>query len=153
MLQQPWLATLATHRADGTILLAPVWYEWDGEAMCISVPLDDVKDRNIQRDPRVSVSLGEEAAYPGRGLELVGAAERLPDPGGAHFLRITRRYLGPGVAEEWFAQFEGWDWILLRIVPSRVRAWDHVDEPILRQARPIFPSDDVRAEAASSGVS
>lgn len=140
MLEQPWLATMATHRKDGSVLLSAVWWEWDGDALWVSVPEGDIKDRHLVLDPRVSISLAEEASYPGRGLEIGGVAERHPDAGGEGLRRIATRYLGKAVADEWMTQFADVAWILLRIAPTRVRAWDHLDEPLLRQAEPQWPA-------------
>lgn len=140
MFEQPWLATLATHRLDGTVLLSPVWWEWDGEAVWVSIPEGDIKDRHIVRDPRVSISLAEEASFPGRGVEIGGTAERHADPGGVGLRRIATRYLGVAVADEWLKQFGDMSWILIRVAPSRVRAWDHLDEPLLRDATPVWPA-------------
>lgn len=139
LFEQPWLATMATHRKDGSVLLSPVWWEWDGEALWISVPEGDIKDRHVVRDPEISISLAEEASFPGRGLEVGGRAERHPDPGGSGLRRIAARYLGQKVADQWMTQFDGVAWILLRIVPTRIRAWDHIDEPLLKAAEPQWP--------------
>jgi PPOX class probable F420-dependent enzyme len=140
MFQQPWLATLATHRKDGSVLLSPVWWEWDGEAFWISIPQDDIKDRHITRDPRVSLSLAEEASFPGRGLEIGAVVEKVPDPGAVGLRRIATRYLGAKVADEWLQQFHDVQWLLLQLKPDRVRAYDHRDEPLLREAMPHWPS-------------
>jgi len=140
LFEQPWLATLATHRKDGSVLLSPIWWEWDGEAFWVSIPEGDIKDRHILRDPTVSLSMAEEASFPGRGLEIVATAERRPDPGPAGLRRIAARYLGAEVADRWLAQFDpAMPWILLRLQPTRVRAWDHVDEPLLSDALPVWP--------------
>ncbi len=139
LFEQPWLATLATHRQDGSVLLSPVWWEWDGEAFWISVPENDIKDRHVTRDPRVSLSLAEEASFPGRGLEIGAIAERHPDPGAAGLRRIATRYMGAEITNEWLKQFREVEWELLRLPPERVRAWDHRDEPLLQRATPQWP--------------
>jgi len=54
LFQQPWLATLATYRKDGTVLLSPVWFEWDGEAFLVSLVHGDWKELHLRRNPRVS---------------------------------------------------------------------------------------------------
>ena len=83
-LQQPWLATLATYRKDGSVLLSPVWWEWDGEAFQISVDDGDWKEKHVRRNSRVSLCIAEEASYPGRAMEATGLAELIPDPDGWH---------------------------------------------------------------------
>src|SRR5580700_2519272 len=97
-LQQPWLATLATYRKDGSVLLSPVWWEWDGEAFQISVDDGDWKEKHVRRNSRVSLCIAEEASYPGRAMEATGLAELIPDADGAGLLRIATKYCGPQVA-------------------------------------------------------
>jgi PPOX class probable F420-dependent enzyme len=135
-LQQPRLATLATYKKDGSVLLSPVWYEWDGEHFWVSTGDGDIKDRHIQRRPLVSLCIGEEASYPGRVVDASGIAIKLPDPGGEGLRRIATRYLGADVAERWMAQYPTVTWILFRIKPERLRLLDHRDEPILTEAVP-----------------
>ena len=140
LFEQPWLATMATHRSNGSVLLSAVWWEWDGESFWVSIPEGDIKDRHILRDPQVSLSLAEEASFPGRGLEIVATAQRVADPGAAGLRRIATRYLGAHVADEWLTQFDpAMPWVLLRLTPTRVRAWDHRDEPLLQRAAPSWP--------------
>src|SRR6185312_1495933 len=92
LLQQPLVASLATYRRDGEVLLSPVWFEWDGTAFNLVVGRDDVKAQHILRDPRASVAVYENE-MPLRGLELRGKATRFTD--GLHELRarIWKRYL------------------------------------------------------------
>lgn len=145
--EEPWLATLATHREDGTILLSPVWWEWDGEAFWVGVPVNDIKSRHVQRDPRIALSIAEEAAYPGRGLEVGAEARVVDDPGATRFRRIATKYLGSDVADEWMHQFgDRHEWVALRIPTERVRAWDHRDEALLLRAAPQRPRPE-RAQA------
>lgn len=139
-LQQPRLATLATYKKDGSVLLSPVWYEWDGEFFWVSTSEGDIKDRHIQRQQLVSLCIGEEAAYPGRVVDASGLATKLPDPGGEGLRRIATRYLSGDVAERWMAQYPTFTWILFRIKPERLRLLDHRDEPILAEAVPQEPA-------------
>ena len=61
-LARPLVATLATYRKDGTILLSPVWQEWSDGGINIVISADDVKARHIARDPRVSAPLRRSVA-------------------------------------------------------------------------------------------
>jgi len=80
LFQQPWLATLATYRKDGTVLLSPVWFEWDGEAFLVSLVHGDWKELHLRRNPRVSLLIAEEASYPGRAIEASGRVSVTDDP-------------------------------------------------------------------------
>jgi len=139
--QQPWLATLATQRKDGSVLLSAMWFEWDGEAFIVSISADSIKHKHVKRNPLVSLSISEEQTHPGRGLEVVGHAVTTPDTGAAGIRHIANRYLGPELTEQWLQARADKEWLLLRIVPERIRAFDHRDEPMLKQAAPRYPSE------------
>lgn len=119
LLQQPLVATLATYRRVGDVLLSPVWFEWDGEAFNMVIGRDDIKAQHIARDSRASIAVYE-SVMPLRGLELRGNATLFEK--GLHELRsrIWQRYIhgdpeGPDDTE-----------IGLR-VEGEIRAWDFSD--------------------------
>ena len=137
---QPWLVTLGTLRKDGTILLSPMWFEWDGEAFVISTSEGGANIRNVRRNPIVTLSIAEEQTFPGRGLEVVGHAEIQPDHGLQGLTRISNKYLGPEVGAQWREARRNREWLVMRVVPERVRAYDHRDEPMLVDAKPSLSS-------------
>ena len=139
LFEQPWLATLATYRKDGTVLLSPVWFDWDGEAFLVSLVHGDWKELHLRRDPRVSLLVAEEASYPGRAVEAAGTASVTPDPGGAAIRRIASRYLGADVAERWVSQYPDFEWDLMRLMPATMRALDHRNVPFLAEGEPQYP--------------
>jgi hypothetical protein len=146
-LEQPWLATLATYRRDGTMLLSPVWFEWDGSAFGVGLVAGDWKERHIRKNPRVGLCIAEEATYPGRVCEAWGLATLEPDPGAEGMRRIASRYLGDELGAEWVAQFAV-DWELMRLEPERLRALDHRDEPNLLSAKPKYLPEPQRSPLA-----
>ncbi|MGI8559588.1 MAG: pyridoxamine 5'-phosphate oxidase family protein [Solirubrobacteraceae bacterium] len=148
-LQQPWLATLATHRKDGTMLLSPVWFEWNGQEFQVGLVKDDWKERHIRRNPQVGLCIAEEATFPGRVCEAWGEATVELDSGGAAMRRIASRYLGDAMADEWVQQFAdlNFDWQLMRLVPTRLRALDHRDELNLLNAKPKYLPELQRSPA------
>src|SRR5689334_22830637 len=105
MLEQPWLATLATYRKNGSVLLSPVWFDWAGGAITISLVHGDWKERHIRRNTQVSVLIAEEASWPGRAAEFTGRATVEPDPDGEGILRIASRYLDEEVARRWIGLY------------------------------------------------
>jgi PPOX class probable F420-dependent enzyme len=139
LLQQPWLATLATYRKNGEVLLSPVWFEWTGDAFLVSLVHGDAKELHLRRRPQASLVIAEEAAYPGRVLEASGSATVQPDPNGEAITRIAARYLGEDVARLWVALYPEMEWDLMRLVPERMRALDHRNVPLLRAAQPQYP--------------
>jgi len=139
LLQQPWLATLATYRKNGQVLLSPVWFEWTGDAFLISIVHGDAKELHLRRNPNASLVIAEEASYPGRVLEAAGVASVTPDREAQAIIRIASRYLGQDIARRWVGLYPEMAWDLLRLVPERMRALDHRNVPLLREARPQYP--------------
>ncbi|HEY3060653.1 MAG TPA: pyridoxamine 5'-phosphate oxidase family protein [Chloroflexota bacterium] len=127
----PLLATLATYRRDGSVLLSPVWHEWRDGGFLIVLGRDDVKTRHLQNDPRACVVLAENEP-PYRGLEVSGMGVVSTDPATAlqAFQRIAIRYLGAERGRA-FAGDNGEAFSLLQLTPGRLRTWDFVDDPQL----------------------
>ena len=125
LLDRPLLAVLATYRANGDVLLSPVWHRWRDGGFDVVTGGDDVKVRHIRADARASVVVCEHAP-PYRGIEIRGRAVlRRAD---ADVVReIAARYLG---AEQGAAYADrGYDDTLIRLEPGRLRAWDFADDP------------------------
>jgi PPOX class probable F420-dependent enzyme len=139
LLQQPWLATLATYRKNGQVLLSPVWFEWTGDAFLVSIVHGDAKELHLRRNPNASLVIAEEASYPGRVLEVSGTATVTPDANAEAITHIATRYLGEDLARRWVAQYPEIPWDLMRLVPERMRALDHRNVPMLREAQPQYP--------------
>jgi PPOX class probable F420-dependent enzyme len=139
LFEQPWLATLATYRKNGTVLLSPVWFEWDGVAFQVSLVHGDWKELHLRRDPRASLLIAEEASYPGRAIEAAGNASVTSDPGGVAIRRIAARYMGEDIGNRWVSQYPDFEWDLMRLVPENMRALDHRNVPFLALAEPQYP--------------
>jgi len=72
-LDAPRFAVLGTLRADGSPHLTAVWYERRGDDLLVNTTLRRSKARNIERDPRVSLLVGEMARY----VRVEGEARRV----------------------------------------------------------------------------
>ena len=55
LLESPIVATLATYRKDGSVLLSPVWHEWSDGGFSVPVVVNDVKARHLRRNPRAGL--------------------------------------------------------------------------------------------------
>lgn len=117
----PFLATLATYRRDGTVLLSPVWQEWREGCFLLTVSYGDIKVTHVRHDPRVTIVVAEHAT-PYRGVEASGRAEVLREGYEALAERMVERYLG-GV----FPPELDRDGHVLRLKPERLRAWSFAD--------------------------
>jgi len=113
---------LATRRADGGVLLSPVWHQWRDGGFDVVTGAGDVKVKQLRRDPRANIVVYEHVP-PYRGIE-VRCEARLEDAGDT-VRRIAIRYLGErdGAA---YAESAGDD-TLIRLEPGRLRAWDFPD--------------------------
>ena len=125
LVERAFVATLATYRADGTVVLSPVWHEWHGGGFNVVIEDGDVKARHLRRDPRASLALYENDP-PYRGVEL-GATARLGADGAAEALRrIAIRYLGEDAGSAYASTLSGTE-ILVRLEPGHLRTWDFAD--------------------------
>ena len=94
LLSRPVLCYLATTMPDGSPQLTQTWVDTNGEHMLINSVLGHVKTKNIQRDPRVALTVtdpDQQRHYfqvRGRVIEVrtEGAAE--------HIEELALRYLG-----------------------------------------------------------
>ena len=123
LLERPIVAVLATFRADGRVLLSPVWHRWRDGGFDVVTGANDVKVRQLRRDPRAGIVVYEQVP-PYRGIE-VRADARLEDAGDAA-RSFAIRYLGErdGAA---YVESSGDD-TLIRLEPGVLRAWDFVDD-------------------------
>lgn len=124
LLELPYCAVLSTHRADGTVLLSPVWHEWRDGGFNISVPAGDIKLRHLVTAPRASVVVFDHH-WPARGIEVCGIAQVSTEPDHALDRRLTVRYLGPTNGST-YAETAG-SGLVLRVEPGTLRAWDYAD--------------------------
>ncbi len=126
LLDEPMVAVLATLRADGSVLLSPVWHEWRDGGFNVWVVVDDVKVRHLRRDPRATIVVAE-SAPPLRGVELRGTARFIEEDVTETAHRIAARYVGEEEAAADTEATRGRD-VIVRIEPGHLRVWDFVDE-------------------------
>lgn len=124
LLERPLVAVLATYRANGDVLLSPVWHRWRDGGFDVVTRGDDVKVRHLRRDPRASILVFEHEP-PYRGIEV--RARALLGRADVEVVRaIAVRYLGAEEGEAYAAG--GLDDTLVRLEPGRIRAWDFADQ-------------------------
>ena len=86
-------AVLATINPDGSPQTSVMWVGRDGGDLLFSTVEGRVKHRNMQRDPRVSVTVID-AADPENYVELRGRVSMTPDVGRALDTRLSWKYDG-----------------------------------------------------------
>jgi PPOX class probable F420-dependent enzyme len=122
----PIVATLATYRRDGTVLLSPVWHEWVDGGFHVTVLPDDVKTRHVTADPRASIVVYDNDP-PYRGVELRGSARIFEEDAHKIQRRIAQRYLGKEAGAQ-YASDTTEKILTLRLEPGDLRAWDFADD-------------------------
>lgn len=122
----PIVATLATYRRDGTVLLSPVWFEWSGTEFLFIIDKIDVKGTHLTRHPRATVTVYSQLP-PYAGVEASGSCSfedgyaELQTRMAARYLASVDPYLGQVPT---FLQGTG---RVVRLVPDRFRAWSFDD--------------------------
>jgi PPOX class probable F420-dependent enzyme len=94
LFQKKAFANLATLMPDGQPQVTPVWVDYDGRYVLINTAANRQKDKNMQRDPRVALSIMD-PDNPYRYLEVRGrVAERTLDGADRHIDAMAKKYLG-----------------------------------------------------------
>ena len=87
-------AHLATLMPDGQPQSTPVWVDYDGRYVLINTAEGRQKDRNLQRDRRVALSITD-PDNPYRYIEVRGqVAERTRNGADQHIDKMAQKYLG-----------------------------------------------------------
>lgn len=87
-------AHLATLMPDGKPQVTPVWVDYDGRHVIINTAEGRVKDKNMQRDGRIALSMTD-PDNPYRYLEVRGRiVERTRQGADAHIDAMAKKYLG-----------------------------------------------------------
>ncbi|HWO72128.1 MAG TPA: PPOX class F420-dependent oxidoreductase [Dehalococcoidia bacterium] len=93
-------AHIATIMKDGSPQVSPVWVYRHGDEILVSTGVDRVKTRNIERDPRVALSIADiDQPFPpvqirGRVVEIVRGEAAVDG-----FVEVTKKYTGSEPAQ------------------------------------------------------
>jgi PPOX class probable F420-dependent enzyme len=94
LLQSTALANVATIGPHGEPQVNPVWFGWDGEHILFSQTKGRQKYHNVQREPRIALSIVD-SANPFRYLEIRGKVARIDeDPDHAFINSMAKKYMG-----------------------------------------------------------
>ena len=90
-------AALATINIDGTPQLTAMWYLLEDDTIVMNTKLKRTKERNMRRDPRISVCILEGYSY----VTISGRVEMIDDPEIAQedIYRLAVRYNGEEEAQ------------------------------------------------------
>ena len=127
LLEAPSAAVMAVYRADGTILMTPVWFRADDEWIEIVIAEGDAKLERLRADPRC-VFMAFETVPPFRGLRMEAEAALSTDGVRLARLAIASRYLGAEKGQQYVEQRTK-PGVVVRLPLSSARTWDL--QPIL----------------------
>jgi hypothetical protein len=127
LLEAPSAAVLAVYRANGTVLMSPVWFRADDEWIEVVIAEGDAKLERLRVDPR-GVFMAFETTPPFRGLRVEAEATLSAEGVRAARLAIASRYLGAQKGQQYVEQRTK-PGVVVRLPLSSARTWDL--QPIL----------------------
>ncbi|MGW7046297.1 PPOX class F420-dependent oxidoreductase [Streptomyces avermitilis] len=108
-------AGVATLGPDGAPQNSVVWIKREGDTVLFSSTAGRQKVRNLQRDPRVSLSVFD-LANPYISVEIRGTAEILPDENKRLPYELSHKYLGIDPPAEKDDEVR----VIIRVVPQKI---------------------------------
>jgi PPOX class probable F420-dependent enzyme len=124
-------ATVASVGRDGRPHLAAMWYGIIGDAVYIETKAKSQKAVNLRRDPRMVFMVEAGTSYDTlRGVSLEGNCTIISESGDDEYwaaaVSVYERYTGPySDAARPIVEFMMTKRIVVKLVPDRVRSWDH----------------------------
>ncbi|MGW7008546.1 PPOX class F420-dependent oxidoreductase [Streptomyces sp. NPDC054933] len=119
LLDSPIFVVLATTQPDGSPQVSPVWCKRDGDDVLISTTIGRRKEKNMRRDPRVSV-LVQPSDAPYTYAEIRGNAMLSTEGGPELIEELSRKYTGKPYAEFNPASLNDAQRVVVRITPRKV---------------------------------
>ena len=119
LLRLPSICYVATTMPDGSPQLTQTWVDTDGENILVNTVEGFQKARNVERDPRVAVTVSD-PAHPSRYFAVRGRVFSASTEGAAeHIEALAQRYIGGP-----YPWFGGRDQsrLLLRIRPEKIHS-------------------------------
>ncbi|WP_405879060.1 PPOX class F420-dependent oxidoreductase [Streptomyces sp. NBC_01136] len=108
-------AGVATLGPDGAPHNSVVWIKREGDTVLFSSTAGRQKVRNLERDPRISLSVFD-LANPYASVEIRGTAEILPDEHKRLPYELSHKYLGIDPPEEKDDEIR----VIIRVVPRKI---------------------------------
>ena len=110
-------ASLATVMPNGSPQVTPVWVDYDGKHIIVNTAKGRQKDKNLRRDPHVSLAVID-PDNPYRYAEIRGRVAEVTETGAAeHIDKMAKKYLGKDKYP--FAQ-PGEVRVLFKIEPEKI---------------------------------
>ncbi|MBW1599099.1 PPOX class F420-dependent oxidoreductase [Streptomyces sp. JJ38] len=119
LLDSQVFVVVATVQPDGSPQLSPVWVKRDGDDVLFSTTIGRRKEKNMRRDPRVSV-VAQPADAPYTYAEIRGTATMTTEGGQELIDELSTKYVGKTYREFNPASAQEPERVVVRITPERV---------------------------------
>lgn len=117
LLQEPNFCQVATIRKDGTPHVVPTWIDVDGELVVLNTASGRFWERNLQRDPRVTLTINNRE-NPYEYVTIRGTvAEKTAEGADDHIDRMAKKYLGQ---DTYPMRQAGEQRVMVKITPEKV---------------------------------
>lgn len=134
LFDQPRAAVLSIQRGDGTIFSRPVWHQFDGGRFWFQFPAGDRKIKLVEREPRVTVVLAEDA-HPYRAIEVRGRLRLTRDGYHERGAAICRRYVAAYDPTADVAAYLSDDpGVVAELIADVTTCWDYADDAMMPPA-------------------
>ena len=108
---------IATIREDGSPQATPVWIDYDGEKVLVNSARGRTKVKNIERDPRATVTVLPAENQQG-GYVMVSGPARIVEEGALeHINMLAKKYLGE---DKYPYLGPGEQRVIIEITPERI---------------------------------
>ena len=108
---------IATVREDGSPQATPVWIDYDGDSVLVNSAHGRTKVKNIERDPRATVTVlpaeNQQSGY----VMVSGTAELVDEGAREHIDKLAKKYLGE---DKYPYLGPGEQRVIIKIRPERV---------------------------------
>ncbi|MFD8949571.1 PPOX class F420-dependent oxidoreductase [Streptomyces xanthophaeus] len=115
----PVFATVATIQPDGSPQLSVTWIARDGDDLLISTTVGRRKEKNLRRDPRITIMINPDTA-PYTYAEVRGTATVTTEGGQQLIDDLSVKYTGRDYAEFNPASKDDAERVVVRVVPRKV---------------------------------
>ena len=119
---------IATIREDGSPQATPVWIDYDGENVLVNSAYGRTKVKNIERDPRATVTVlpaeDQQSGY----VMVSGPAEIVEEGALEHLNKLAKKYLGE---DKYPYLGPGERRVIIQIHPELVEQYLHVSELVI----------------------
>jgi len=108
---------LATLMEDGSPQVTPTWLDTDGEHILVNTALGRLKYENVLRDPRVAISVADQANPYNMATVRGRVVEHTTNGAEEHIDKLAKKYFG---LEKYPGRVPGEKRVILKIKPERV---------------------------------